>query len=44
VERELGEAVSWSSIANCLRRNSADELGDFERVGLGLYRRRDNRH
>ena len=44
VERELGEAVSWSSIANCLRRNSADEFGGFERVGMGLYRRRDNRH
>ena len=41
VERDLGETVSWSSIANCLRRNSAHDHGRFEKVGLGVYRRRE---
>lgn len=40
VERSLGEPVSWSSVANCLRRNSVDASGCFEKVRVGLYRRR----
>jgi len=42
VERDLGEEVPWSSIANCLRRNAAGDHGRFEKVGLGMYRRREN--
>lgn len=40
VERELGEEVSWSSIANCLRDNSRGPDARFERAGYGRYRRR----
>jgi len=38
VERELGEKVSWSSIANCLARNTAGAGARFERVDVGRYR------
>jgi len=37
VERELGETVSWSSIANCLARNTGGVASRFERVGVGRY-------
>lgn len=37
VERELGEDVPWSSISNCLRRNSATPAARFRKVGHGLY-------
>ena len=40
VEREIGQEVSWSSIANCLARNSAGPATRFERVGYGRYRER----
>ena len=42
VERELGQTVPWSSIGNCLARNSsdADARARFERVGYGRYRTR----
>jgi hypothetical protein len=42
VERDLGEPVPWSSIANCLRRNSAGDHDRFEKVGLGVYRQRED--
>ena len=38
VERELGEKVSWSSIANCLARNTAGAAPRFGRVDVGRYR------
>jgi len=38
VERELGENVSWSSIANCLARNTVGVAARFERVDVGRYR------
>jgi len=38
VQRELGEEVSWSSIANCLARNTAGAASRFKRVGVGRYR------
>jgi len=40
VEEELGETVPWSSIGNCLARNSAGPATRFERVGYGRYRSR----
>lgn len=40
VERELGEEVSWSSIANCLRDNCAGPQPRLERTGYGRYRLR----
>lgn len=38
VERTLGQDISWSSIANCLARNSAGQAARFARVGYGRYR------
>ena len=37
VEKELGQEISWSSIGNCLRRNSTGDGATFERVAEGLY-------
>lgn len=38
VERELGEAVQWSSVANCLRENLNGNDPLFRKVGHGQYR------
>lgn len=38
VERELGEAVPWSSVANCLRENLNGDEPLFRKVGHGRYR------
>jgi len=38
LERDLGEAVSWSSIASALRNNCSGPDATFECVGYGRYR------
>jgi hypothetical protein len=38
VERELGEAVAWSSVSWCLAENSRGEDALFRKVGHGQYR------
>jgi hypothetical protein len=37
VERELGETVPWSSVANCLRENLEGDDALFRKVGHGRY-------
>lgn len=37
VEQELGTEIPWSSISNCLRRNSIGPRARFRKVSLGRY-------